>query len=166
MEFYNAANRLYVLHFIEVAEMGSHHVFYFWLNLAKGKRGGVFDKEMGRMIVAVLAQYLEEHPDDLLCYCHYDNDTTLAIDRIFHLWARSNHDVMDGRATFFDGAGHHTEGFGLHFMVIHHLHCKDITELKSYILENSDVFATCIREQVDLFLNIEKQIHESDNAVC
>jgi hypothetical protein len=166
VEFYNAANRLYVLHFIEVAEMGSHHVFYFWLNLAKGKRGGVFDKEMGRMIVAVLAQYLEEHPDDLLCYCHYDNDTTLAIDRIFHLWARSNHDVMDGRATFFDGAGHHTEGFGLHFMVIHHLHCKDITELKSYILENSDVFATCIREQVDLFLNIEKQIHESDNAVC
>ena len=55
VEFYNAANRLYVLHFIEVAEMGSHHVFYFWLNLAKGKRGGVFDKEMGRMIVAVLA---------------------------------------------------------------------------------------------------------------
>ena len=42
--------------------MGSHHVFYFWLNLAKGQRGGVCDKEMGRMIVAVLAQYLEEHP--------------------------------------------------------------------------------------------------------
>ena len=118
------------------------------------------------MIVAVLVQYLEEHPDDLLCYCHYDNDTTLAIDRIFHLWARFNQDVFEGRATFFDGAGHHAEGHGLHFMVIHHLHCKDITELKSYILENSDVFATCIREQVDLFLNIEKQIHESDNAVC
>ena len=166
MEFYNAANRLYVLHFIEVAEMGSHRVLYFWLNLAKGKRGGVFDKEMGRMIVAVLAQYLEEHPDDLLCYCHYDNDTTLAIDRIFHLWARSNHDVMDGRATFFDGAGHHTEGFGLHFMVIHHLHCKDITELKSYILENSDVFATCIREQIELLIDIKEQMHESDHAVC
>ena len=166
MEFYNAASRLYVLHFIEVAEMGSHHVFYFWLNLAKGKRGGVFDKEMGRMIVAVLVQYLEEHPDDLLCYCHYDNPLTNAINRIFHLWARSNSDITDGRATFFDGAGHHAEGHGLHFMVIHHLKCKDIAQLKTYILENSDVFATCIREQVDLFLNIEKQIHESDNAVC
>ena len=166
MEFYNAAGRLYVLHFIEVAEMGSHHVFYFWLNLAKGKRGGVFDKEMGRMIVAVLAQYLEEHPDDLLCYCHYDNDTTLAIDRIFHLWARFNQDVFEGRATFFDGAGHHAEGHGLHFMVIHHLHCKDITELKSYILENSDAFATCIREQIELLIDIKEQMHESDHAVC
>ena len=166
MEFYNAAGRLYVLHFIEVAEMGSHHVFYFWLNLAKGKRGGVFDKEMGRMIVAVLVQYLEEHPDDLLCYCHYDNDTTLAIDRIFHLWARFNQDVFEGRATFFDGAGHHAEGHGLHFMVIHHLHCKDITELKSYILENSDAFATCIREQIELLIDIKEQMHESDHAVC
>ena len=166
MEFYNAASRLYVLHFIEVAEMGSHHVFYFWLNLAKGKRGGVFDKEMGRMIVAVLAQYLEEHPDDLLCYCHYDNDTTLAIDRIFHLWARSNSDITDGRATFFDGAGHHAEGHGLHFMVIHHLKCKDIAQLKTYILENGDAFATSVREQIILLHEIEEKMHETDDAVC
>ena len=115
MEFYNAAGRLYVLHFIEVAEMGSHRVLYFWLNLAEGKRDGAADKEVGRMIVAVITQYLEEHPDDLLCFCHYDNDMTLAIDRIFHLWARSNQDVLEGRVTFFDGAGHHTEGLGLHF---------------------------------------------------
>ena len=166
VEFYNAASRLYVLHFIEVAEMGSHHVFYFWLNLAKGKRGGVFDKEMGRMIVAVLAQYLEEHPDDLLCYCHYDNDTTLAIDRIFHLWARSNSDITDGRVTFFDGAGHHAEGCGLHFMVIHHLKCQDIAELKAYILENSDAFAASVREQIILLHEIEEKMHESDDAVC
>ena len=166
VEFYNAASRLYVLHFIEVAEMGNHRVLYFRLNLADGKRGGAPDKEVGRMIVAVITQYLVEHPDDLVCFCHSDNEMTHAINRIFHLWARSNQDVIDGKVTFFDGAGHHTEGLGLHFMVIHHLHCKDITELKSYILENSDVFATCIREQVDLFLNIEKQIHESDNAVC
>ena len=53
MEFYNAASRLYVLHFIEVAEMGSHRVLYFWLNLAVGKRGGAPDKQVGRMIVAV-----------------------------------------------------------------------------------------------------------------
>ena len=166
MEFYNAASRLYVLHFIEVAEMGSHHVFYFWLNLAKGKRGGVFDKEMGRMIVAVLVQYLEEHPDDLLCYCHYDNPLTNAINRIFHLWARSNSDITDGRVTFFDGAGHHAEGYGLHFMVIHHLKCKDIAQLKTYILENSDEFATCMREQIELLIDIKEQMHESDHAVC
>ena len=166
MEFYNAANRLYVLHFIEVAEMGSHRVLYFMLRLADGKRGGAPDKEVGRMIVAVITQYLEEHPDDLVCYCHYDNPLTNAINRIFHLWARSNQDVIDGRVTSFDGTGHHAEGCGLHFMVIHHLKCKDIAELKAYILENGDAFATCIREQIELLIDIEEQMHESDHAVC
>ena len=118
------------------------------------------------MIVAVITQYLEEHPDDLVCYCHYDNPLTNAINRIFHLWARSNQDVIDGRVTSFDGTGHHAEGCGLHFMVIHHLKCKDIAELKAYILENGDAFATCIREQIELLIDIEEQMHESDHAVC
>ena len=134
MEFYNAASRLYVLHFIEVAEMGNHRVLYFMLNLADGKRGGA--------------------------------EMTHAINRIFHLWARSNQDVIDGKVTFFDGAGHHAEGHGLHFMVIHHLKCKDIAQLKTYILENSDAFATCIREQIELLIDIKEQMHESDHAVC
>ena len=43
MEFYNAANRLYVLHFIEVAEIGGHRVLYFMLRLVEGKRGGAPD---------------------------------------------------------------------------------------------------------------------------
>ena len=166
VEFYNAASRLYVLHFVEVAEMGNHRVLYFMLNLADGKRGGAADKEVGRMIVAVITQYLEEHPDDLVCYCHSDNPLTNAINRIFHLWARSNQDVIDGKVTFFDGAGHHAEGHGLHFMVIHHLKCKDIAQLKTYILENSDAFATCIREQIEFLIDIREQIHESDHAVC
>ena len=166
VEFYNAASRLYVLHFIEVAEIGNHRVLYFMLNLADGKRGGAPDKEVGRMIVAVITQYLEEHPDDLVCFCHSDNPLTNAINRIFHLWARSNQDVIDGKVTFFDGAGHHAEGHGLHFMVIHHLKCKDIDELKTYILENSDAFATCIREQIELLIDIKEQMHESDHAVC
>ena len=166
MEFYNAAGRLYVLHFIEVAEMGCHRVLYFMLRLADGKRGSAPDKEVGRMIVAVITQYLVEHPDDLVCYCHYDNPLTNAINRIFHLWARCNQDVMDDKTTFFDGTGHNAEGLGLHFMVIHHLKCKDIAELKTYILENSDAFATCIREQIELLIDIKEQMHESDHAVC
>ena len=94
VEFYNDANRLYVLHFIEVAEMGSHHVFYFWLNLAKGKRGGVFDKEMGRMIVAVLAQYLEEH----LMVSLSQMDCTTAIEDVLSLALC----YRDGRTTLAD----------------------------------------------------------------
>ncbi|WP_139207227.1 hypothetical protein [Prevotella sp. ne3005] len=166
VEFYNAANRLYVLHFIEVAEMGSHRVLYFLLRLADGKRGGAPDKEVGRMIVAVITQYLEEHPNELVCYCHADNDRTHAIDRIFHLWARSNQDVIDGRVTSFDGTGQHTKGWGLHFTVIHHLKCKDIAELKDYILENGDAFAASVREQIILLHKIEEKMHESDDAVC
>ena len=141
MEFYNAANRLYVLHFIEVAEMGGHRVLYFLLRLADGKRGGV-------------------------CYCHADGDQNYAIDRIFHLWARTNKDVIDGRVTSFDGAGHNAEGWGLHFTVIHHLGCKDIAELKAYILENGDAFAASVREQIILLHTIEEKMHESDDAVC
>ena len=166
VEFYNAASRLYVLHFIEVAEIGSHRVLYFVLRLADGKRGGAPDKEVGRMIVAVITQYLEEHPGELVCYCHSDNPLTNAINRIFHLWARSNSDITDGRVTFFDGAGHHAEGCGLHFMVIHHLKCQDIAELKAYILENSDAFAASVREQIILLHHIEEKIHKSDHAVC
>jgi len=166
VEFYNAASRLYVLHFIEVAMIGNHRVLYFLLRLAGGKRGGRPDKEVGRMIVAVITQYLEEHPDELVCYCHSNNDMTFAIDRIFHQWAHSNKDVIDGRVTSFDGSGHHAEGWGLHFTVMHHLRCKDIDNLKASILENSDAFATTVREQIILLHIIEEKKHESDNAVC
>ena len=143
VEFYNAANRLYVLHFIEVAEMGGHRVLYFLLRLADGKRGGAPDKEVGRMIVAVITQYLEEHPDELVCS-----------------------DITDGRVTSFDGTGQHTKGWGLHFTVIHHLKCKGIAELKAYILENGDAFATSVREQIILLHEIEEKMHETDDAVC
>ena len=165
VEFYNAANRLYVLHFIEVAEMGGHRVLYFLLRLADGKRGGAPDKEVGRMIVAVITQYLEEHPDELVCYCHA-NPLTNAINRIFHLWARSNSDITDGRVTSFDGTGQHTKGWGLHFTVIHHLKCKGIAELKACILENGDAFAASVREQIILLHEIEEKMHETDDAVC
>ena len=154
------------MRFIELADIGGHRVLYFMFRLVEGQRGGPADKETGRMMVAVIAQYLEEHPDDLVCYFHYDNPLTNAINRIFHLWARSNQDVMDDKTTFFDGTGHNAKGLGLHFMVIHHLKCKDIAELKTYILENSDAFATCIREQIELLIDIEWQMHESDHAVC
>ncbi len=164
--FYNAASRLYVLRFIEVAQMGGHRVLYFMLNLAEGKRGGAPDKEVGRMVVAVLTQYLEEHPDELVCYCHYNNVKSNALNRIFHLWERFNQDVIDGKITFFDGAGHNHEGIGLHFMVIHHRKCKDSAKLKAYILENSDAFATNIREQIVLLLDINRQMRQSDHAVC
>jgi hypothetical protein len=160
VEFYNAANRLYVLHFIEVANMGSHRVLYFMLRLADGKRGGAPDKEMGRMVVAVITQYLEEHPDELVCYCHPDHYKAYAADRIFHLWARSNMDLLGSRATYFDGVGHDAEGHGLHFMVMHHRACQDIDKLKAYILENSDEFATSVREQLDLLHDIEEKLHE------
>ena len=69
VEFYNAASRLYVLHFVEVAEIGNHRVSYFMLNLADGKRGGAPDKEVGRMIVAVITQYLEEYFNQPLSFC-------------------------------------------------------------------------------------------------
>ena len=118
------------------------------------------------MIVAVITEYLEEHPDDLVCYCHFDSDHNHAINRIFHLWARSNSDITDGRVTSFDGTGQHTKGWGLHFTVIHHLKCKGIAELKAYILENGDAFATSVREQIILLHEIEEKMHETDDAVC
>jgi len=162
VEFYNAAHRLYVLHLIEVAEIGEHRVLYVTTRLADGKRGGAPDREVGRMIVAVIGQYLEEHPDELICYSHEDNRLSFAIDRIFHLWARSNRDLFEGRGGFFDGVGRNAEGKGLHFMVMHHQQCKDISELKTFILANSDEFAVSIREQMLLLLDIEEQMHESE----
>ena len=165
MEFYNAANRLYVFHFIEVVEMGDHRVLYCMLRLADGKRGGAPDKEVGRMVVAILAQYLEENPDDLICFSHNDNNLSNAINRIYHLWGRANRDLYDGKGTFFDGTGHDAEGHSMHFMVMYHFDCKDIAELKAFILENSDEFAVSVREQIVLLHDIEEQMHESDDAV-
>lgn len=167
VEFYNAANRLYVLQFVEVAEIGGHRVLYFMLRLAEGKRGGAPDRDTGRMIIAVITQYLEEHPDDLVCYCHSDNAMSLAANRIFHLWARANQQLLDAsRVTIFDGVGHDAENHGLHFTVIHHHACQDLVELKDYILANSDEFAVSVREQIVLLHEIELKMYESDDAVC
>ena len=79
VEFYNAANRLYTLRFIEVAEIDGQRVLYFMLRLADGKRGGAPDKEVGRMIVAVICQYLEEHPDELVVFAI---PTTIRVTRL------------------------------------------------------------------------------------
>lgn len=164
VEFYNAANRLYVLHFFEVAEIGDHRVMYLATRLAEGERGGAPDKEVGRMIAMVILQYLEENPEEPVCFCHADNRLSNALNRIYHLWARSNKDLFDGRAAFFDGAGHDAEGHGLHFMVMYHLDCEDIAELKTFILENSDEFAVTVREQIALLHDMEEKMHESDDA--
>lgn len=94
VEFYNDAQRLYVLHFIEVAEIGGHRVMYLMTRLADGKRGGAPDKEVGRMIVRVILQYLEEHPDELVCFSHADNRRSNATNRIYHLWARANREMF------------------------------------------------------------------------
>ena len=159
VEFLNAANRLYALHFVEVAEIGDHRVMYFLLRLAEGKRGGPADAEVGRMIVAIIVEYLKEHPDDLVCYCHLDNYLTNAINRIFHIWARANKDLLDDHnCAFFDGTGR-CDNLGLHFMVIYNQACEDIAELKAFIQENSDDFAVCVREQIVLLHDIEKDFH-------
>ena len=159
VEFLNAANRLYVLHFIEVAEIGSHRVMYFLLRLAEGKRGGPADKEAGRMIVAIIVEYLKEHPDDLVCYCHSDSDVAIAINRLFHIWARTNRDIVDDYVSCFDGTGHYADNRGLHFTVFYNLACEDIAELKAFIQENSDDFAVSVREQIVLLHDIEEDFH-------
>lgn len=156
VEFYNTANRLYVLHLIEVAEIGGHRVLFFMTRLADGKRGGPPDKEVGRMVVAVITQYLEEHPDELVCFCHSDNSSTNAINRVFHLWARANSDLFDPVGSYFDGVGHNAANHALHFMVMHNWACKDIDKLKAFIMEKNDEFASTIREQIVLLHGIEK----------
>ena len=67
--------------------------------------------------------------------------------------------------TFFDGTGHDAQGHSMHFMVMYNFDCKDIAELKAFILENSDEFAVSVREQIVLLHDLEEQMHESDDAV-
>jgi hypothetical protein len=38
--------------------------------------------------------------------------------------------------------------------------------LKACILENSDEFAVCVREQILLLHHIVEKVHKSDDAVC
>ena len=159
VEFYNAANRLYVLHFIEVAEIGEHRVLYYELRLAEGKRGGPPDKEAGQMFLAILKQYLEEHPNDLVCFCHADNPISNAINRIFHLWARANKALYEGQYDYIEGVGRDVENNGLHYMVMYNMTCKDIAGLKAFIQENSNEFAVTVREQINLLHDIEKKQH-------
>jgi hypothetical protein len=104
VEFTNAANRLYIHDFIELAEIGCHRVLFSLLRLSNGKRRGTADKDKGRMVVAMITQYPEGHHDKLF-FCQSNNCMTNAINRIFHLWARSNWNMIDDRVTYFDGAG-------------------------------------------------------------
>ena len=69
---------------------------------------------------------VEFYNDALVCFSHADNRRSNATNRIYHLWVRSNRDLFDGKATFFEGAGHNAEGKGLHFMVMHLLKCQGL----------------------------------------
>ena len=131
--------------------IGDHRVLCFVLLHLEGERRPSVDEETGRMVVKVITQYLVEHTNDLLCFSHYDTPMAYALFRLFHRWARVHQDVHASIVEWFDGKGQSPDGRGLHFMVMHHTTCDDAAELKSFILEHQDEFASSARKQMNLF---------------
>jgi hypothetical protein len=162
VEFCNKAGSLYRLWFIETMTIGSHRVFYFILWHIEGKLGGAADAEMGRMFVAIIVQFLKEHPNDLLYFCHKDNLHTWALHKIFLRWAHANQDLYEGRMGFFEGAGRNHDNENMHFIIFHTFACEDMEELKAFILENGNEFANCSYEQMDLL--VEKAQENAGNS--
>lgn len=162
VEFCNKAGSLYRLWFIETMTIGSHRVFYFILWHIEGKLGGAADAEMGRMFVAIIAQFLKEHPNDLVYFCHKDNLHTWALHKIFLRWAHANQDLYEGRMGFFEGAGRNHDNENMHFIIFHTFACEDMEELKVFILENGNEFANCSYEQMDLL--VEKAQENAGNS--
>ena len=162
VEFCNKAGSLYRLWFIETMTIGSHRVFYFILWHIEGKLGGAADAEMGRMFVAIIVQFLKEHPNDLLYFCHKDNLHTWALHKIFLRWAHANQDLYEGRMGFFEGAGRNHDNENMHFIIFHTFACEDMEELKVFILENGNEFANCSYEQMDLL--VEKAQENAGNS--
>ena len=162
VEFRNKAGSLYRLWFIETMTIGSHRVFYFILWHIEGKLGGAADAEMGRMFVAIITQFLKEHPNDLLYFCHKDNLHTWALHKIFLRWAHANQDLYEGRMGFFEGAGRNHDNENMHFIIFHTFACEDMEELKAFILENGNEFANCSYEQMDLL--VEKAQENAGNS--
>ena len=162
VEFHNKAGSLYRLWFIETMTIGSHRVFYFILWHIEGKLGGAADAEMGRMFVAIIVQFLKEHPNDLVYFCHKDNLHTWALHKIFLRWAHANQDLYEGRIGFYEGAGRNHDNENMHFIIFHTFACEDMEELKAFILENGNEFANCSYEQMDLL--VEKAQENAGNS--
>ena len=162
VEFHNKAGSLYRLWFVETMTIGSHRVFYFILWHIEGKLGGAADAEMGRMFVAIIVQFLKEHPNDLVYFCHKDNLHTWALHKIFLRWAHANQDLYEGRMGFFEGAGRNHDNENMHFIIFHTFACEDMEELKAFILENGNEFANCSYEQMDLL--VEKAQENAGNS--
>ena len=162
VEFRNKAGSLYRLWFIETMTIGSHRVFYFILWHIEGKLGGAADAEMGRMFVAIIVQFLKEHPNDLVYFCHKDNLHTWALHKIFLRWAHANQDLYEGRIGFYEGAGRNHDNENMHFIIFHTFACEDMEELKAFILENGNEFANCSYEQMDLL--VEKAQENAGNS--
>jgi hypothetical protein len=162
VEFRTKGGRLYRLWFVETMTIGSHRVFYFILWHIEGKLSGVADAEMGRMFVAIITQFLKEHPNDLVYFCHTDRLHTWALHKLFLRWARDNQDLYEGRGGIFEGAGRNHDNQDMHFMVFHTFACEDMEELKAFILANSDEFANCSYEQMDLL--VEKAEENAGNS--
>jgi hypothetical protein len=162
VEFHNKAGSLYRLWFVETMTIGSHRVFYFILWHIEGKLGGAADAEMGRMFVAIIVQFLKEHPNDLVYFCHKDNLHTWALHKIFLRWAHANQDLYEGRIGFYEGAGRNHDNENMHFIIFHTFACEDMEELKAFILENGNEFANCSYEQMDLL--VEKAQENAGNS--
>ncbi len=159
--FRNKVGREYALYFVEVMEVGVHKVFYFLLTLKSGQRGGLADKETGRMIVSVIVQYLQEHPDYLLCYSHADNSNSNALRRLFHRWMNENSDVFHGNTEWFESTDIKDQNNSFHFMVMMNSQCSDKAMLKEFILENSYEFAMTVKKQMNLFWEIKRK-HQAE----
>lgn len=161
--FRNKAGREHALYFVEVMEVGDHKVLYFLLTLLSGERGGKADKETGRMIVSVIVQYLQEHPNYLLCYSHADNNVSNALRRVFHRWMNENSDLFQGKVEWFEGTDIHDKDSNFHFMVMMNSQCSDKAMLKEFILENKYEFAMTVKNQMNLFWEIKEENIKSNH---
>ena len=114
------------------------------------------------MFVAIIAQFLKEHPNDLVYFCHKDSLRSWALHKIFLRWAHDNQDLGEGRMGFFEGAGRNHDNENMHFIIFHTFACEDMEELKVFILENGNEFANCSYEQMDLL--VEKAQENAGNS--
>ena len=104
-----------------------------------------------------LVQYLQEHPNYLLCYSHADNNVSNALRRVFHRWMNENSDLFQGKVEWFEGTDIHDKDSNFHFMVMMNSQCSDKAMLKEFILENKYEFAMTVKNQMNLFWEIKEE---------
>lgn len=141
--------------FVRYVTLGCHTFNYFYFNLEQGLRGGEFDHKMAQTTTLIIRSFLNEHPDDVVFFCHQHQKHTAGLLRIFTHWCnvyKEQHKEDQSGMLYLEGKNRKDERYHAVFFIGDG--CSEREELIEALREQIDDLIGTFREMWERYKDL------------